>query len=84
MYIENQLEAINSRDDLATWIDQLRQDYLNNPVTWENRDLPAYLEALSAWLRDMDGYYARMGRDMPNAPTWQLIGEILLAAKMYE
>jgi hypothetical protein len=84
MNLQQELQSVDSRDDLAAWIDYLRQDYVSNADTWENRDLPTYLEAMAAWLRDMDGYYSRTGLDPQAPPTWRQIGEILLAAKMYE
>ncbi len=84
MNLVAKLETVDSKDDLADFIDQLRHDYENNPNSWENVDLAAYLEAMSAWLGDMDGYYQRLGKPIPNSPSWKLIGEILIASRMYE
>lgn len=78
------LELIHSREDLAEFIDQLRQDFESNPEGWQNADIASYLEAMSAWLRDMDGYYQNLGQPVPNSPTWRLIGDILIASKIYE
>jgi hypothetical protein len=54
------LEDISSKDDLAFWLEQLREDLENNSEAWENTDLASFLEAMSAWLRDMDGYYQNL------------------------
>ncbi len=78
------LESVTSKEDLAELIDELRRDLVHNPNAWENVDLAAYLEALSAWLRDLDGYYENRGELLPRNPTWKLVGEILLAARTYE
>ncbi len=78
------LESITSKEDLAELIDELRRDLVHNPGTWENVDLAAYLEALAGWIRDMEGYYEKRGELVPTTPTWKLLGEILLAARVYE
>lgn len=78
------LEDVNSKDDLACLVDQLRRDLESNPEAWENTDLVSFLEAMSAWLRDMDGYYQNRGELVLTSPTWRTIGEILLASRIYE
>jgi hypothetical protein len=78
------LEKVDSKDDLAFLVDQLREDLESNPGAWENADLASFLEAMSAWLRDMDGYYQNIGETVPASPTWKTIGEVLLAARIYE
>jgi hypothetical protein len=49
---------------------------------WENATLPAYLEALAAWLRDSDGFYANQGREVPDG--WHVMADALQAATIYE
>ncbi|BCW08331.1 fumarylacetoacetate hydrolase family protein [Arthrobacter sp. NtRootA1] len=58
----------------------LRQE----PGNWENSDLESFPEALSAWTRDMDGYFANLGEPVPDEPSWRLIAQMLLAARVYE
>ncbi|WP_442857041.1 DUF7660 family protein [Arthrobacter sp. YN] len=58
----------------------MRQD----PEGWENADLESFLEAMSAWTRDMDGYFMNRGEPVPDVPSWQLFAQMLLAAKIYE
>jgi hypothetical protein len=84
MDLNGMLEEINSKDDLALLVDQLRWDLDRNPEAWENANLASFLEAMSAWLRDMDGYYLNLGKTVPTLPTWRTIGEILLASRIYE
>ncbi|BCX04639.1 MAG: hypothetical protein KatS3mg053_2577 [Candidatus Roseilinea sp.] len=78
------LENLHSRSDLADFVDLLRRDFEDNPEAWTNRDIGSYLEAMSAWLRDMDGLNLNLGISIPDPPTWRTVGEILLAAKEYE
>lgn len=84
MSLDVTLENIYSRNDLADLVDQLRRDFEDHPETWANRDIRSYLEAMGAWLRDMDGLNLNLGISIPDSPTWRTIGEILLAAKEYE
>jgi hypothetical protein len=75
---------INSREHLADFIDSLRTDLLTHPEKWENATLEEYLEALAAWVRDMDGLYKNLGVPMPEAPDWRLIMAMLRAGRNYE
>ena len=42
------------------------------------------LEALAAWVDDMEGYYLNIGKPITEKPDWQMFADILVAAKIYE
>jgi hypothetical protein len=84
MKLQEQAEKIQTRDDLALFIQHLIQDFRTCPEQWENTTLEAYLEAIAAWINDMDGYYRNRGETAPQDPTWRHVGEVLLAARIYE
>jgi hypothetical protein len=42
------------------------------------------LEALAAWVEDMDGYYLNQGKAVPEKPDWKHVADMLMAAKLYE
>ena len=84
MKLQEQAEKIQTRDDLALFIQHLIQDFRTCPERWENTSLEAYLEAIAAWINDMDGYYRNRGETAPQDPTWRHVGEVLLAARIYE
>lgn len=84
MNMGEQSSLIDSRDSLADFVEALRRDLEAHPDEWENRTLSRYLESLSAWIREMDGYYQNCGQMAPTAPSWRNIGEMLLAAKHFE
>jgi hypothetical protein len=46
--------------------------------------LNGYIEALGSWVAGSDGYYRNRGVAIPVTPTWKNVGEMLLAAKIYE
>lgn len=77
-------EIINNRNDFVSFVYKLSQDYHKNPKTWENNNLESFLKALAAWVNDMEGYYLNQGLQMPDKPDWQMMANMLMAAKIYE
>jgi hypothetical protein len=75
---------IRSREDFVQFARALVANLRESPDEWTNADLAAYLEALGAWVDDLDGYYQNRGEPVPDQPTWRTLGEILGAAKVYE
>jgi hypothetical protein len=84
MTLAEQNNSISSRGDFVEFTKALRKDLQDNPTSWENPTLERFLEALGAWVEDMDGYYLNQGKFVPIQPDWKVIGDILMAAKMYE
>jgi hypothetical protein len=84
MELHEHADSISSREDLVGFIERLRTDLASEPSAWENPDLGRFLDALAAWTADMDGYFENRGERIPTAPTWRLVGQMLLAAKHYE
>jgi hypothetical protein len=77
-------DDIRTRNDLVNFLRQLSASYVNDPASWENNDLQSFLEALAAWVADMDGYYLNRNQPIPETPEWKTLAEILLAARHYE
>jgi len=84
MNLTEQLNSISSRQELVEFIMALIADYENNSASWENKDLPNYLDGLAGWTQDMQGYFHNIGEEMPEQPSWALFAAMLLAAKDYE
>jgi hypothetical protein len=84
MALHSSLERIETREDLAKFIEELRLDYDRDPDRWENADLPSFLEALAAWTEDMPAFFANRGQDIAEVPIWRLIATMLFAATSYE
>jgi hypothetical protein len=84
MELREMAEKIQTRDDLVLFINHLVQDLRTRPERWENASLDAYLAAIAAWVQDMEGYYRNRGETTPHHLTWKNVGEILLAARIYE
>jgi hypothetical protein len=84
MKLHEMVPEIETKADLVAFIQALAQDLKANPDDWENRTLPAYLEALADWVDGSEYYYINHKRPVPVAPSWRDVGEMLMAAKMYE
>lgn len=82
--LKAKVDSVESRHDLVSFINALRNDLATHPEEWQNRTLDDFLEAMSAWVQDMDGYYQNNHLPMPPLPSWKNIAEIMLAAKYYE
>lgn len=80
----NNIYKISNKEDLTRFIGKLIEDLKNNPETWENLSLENYLESMQSWLDDMEGWEKNFNINMSKINTWELIGIILLASKMYE
>jgi hypothetical protein len=76
--------AIQTREELIAFVALLRRDLADNESQWENSTLESYLEALQAVLTDWRGRFVNRGEPVPETPSWRVIGEILMAASVYE
>jgi hypothetical protein len=85
MDLEAELTRVSTREDLVDFV-RLMSVVAASPESddWENRSLPRFLEALSAWLGSMSGYYRNQGLEVPDLPTWRLVADMLVAATIYE
>ncbi len=76
---------VKDRQDFIKFLQLLHQDFINNPESWENQNLGDFLEALTAYAKDVQGYYDNMklGIDA-DKPNWQTFSDILYGATIYE
>ena len=76
---------VTDRQTFIKFLDLLRQDYLSNPDSWENKTLPDFLEALSSYAEDIQGYYDNMKQEVnADQPNWQTFADIFKGATIYE
>ena len=68
---------MKTREDAIATIRNLLADLKANPDGWENPTLDRYLDAMGAWLEGS-------GKKHNQPPSWELIIEMLEAAKFYE
>jgi hypothetical protein len=82
--LSEMVEQIDSREAFVTFLRTLFHDLKQRPGEWGNHDLASFLEAMAAWVEDMDGYFQNQEGNVPDQPTWKTLGQILLAARVYE
>ena len=76
-------EAVRTREDLIAFLTELQRD-LKHPDEWENPSLDRYLEAMTGWLEDLEGFFLNRREPMPAAPDWRLVARLLYAGRSYE
>ncbi|MGD1221713.1 hypothetical protein AB9Q10_25215 [Streptomyces krungchingensis] len=77
-------EHVDSREDLAAFVRSQQGSHAEDGSSWQNRDLPSFLEALAAWIDDADGWYRNAGRELPDSGDWRFFARALRAATIYE
>ena len=82
--LAQQLLEVHTQADLSRFVGALHDDLLGNSGAWENSDLASFLEAMSAWIEDMDGYFLNQGQHFDETVSWNSVALILLAARSYE
>ncbi len=80
----DQQESIKTREDLACFIQALGDDVRAHPTWWQNKTLDSYLDALVSVTESLGQRFKNRGEALPEQPTWKLVGDLLLAARIYE
>lgn len=84
MKINEMIENVKSKEDFISFINRLSKDNQINNDEWENKDILSYLEGVSSWVEDMDGYYKNMKLDVPINIDWRFIATLFYVGKIYE
>lgn len=84
MELHERVKSIQTREELADFVEALLKDLRENGSDWENASLEGFLDAMAAWIRSMPSAYKNMGKALPSSGDWRAMADILLAAKMYE
>ena len=73
------------RDSFVKYVDELLTDFNENGKNWENNQIESFIDGISAYAADIDGYYKNMNFDTSSeVPTWRLFAQILKGATLYE
>ena len=76
---------VTDRQTFIKFLDLLHKDFIDNPESWENKNLPDFLEALSAYANDIQGYYDNTKQNKSaDKPDWATFADIFSGAKIYE
>ncbi|WP_313578997.1 hypothetical protein [Chishuiella sp.] len=76
---------VTNRQSFIKFIELLRQDFLDNPNEWENKTIDNFLDAISSYSEDIQGYYDNMKLNInADDANWSTFADILKGAKIYE
>ncbi len=76
---------VSDRQTFIKFLELLRNDLLENPERWGNKSLPDFLEALSAYTNDIQGFYDNMKLNInADKPDWSTFADIFRGASIYE
>jgi cytochrome c-type biogenesis protein CcmH/NrfG len=72
-----QLEQVNSQEELVKFIEQLQADLQAHPGEWQNVTLATYLDAVAAWAQAIKP-------EVFEGSIWKVIARVLYSGKIYE
>ena len=76
---------VTDRRTFIEFIGLLRKDFIDNPETWENKKLDDFLEAVSSYAEDIQGYYDNTKQNVnADEANWQTFANIFKGASIYE
>ncbi|WP_417367842.1 hypothetical protein [Flavobacterium beibuense] len=85
--MENELynKQITSREDFVEFLKLLHKYYTSKPEDWENKTLESFLKALSDYAEDIPECYKNTKQyRSPDTADWQVFGDMLRGAIVYE
>lgn len=76
---------VTDRQLFVKFLDLLLKDYQDNSEEWENRTLPEFLEAMSRYTEDIQGYNNNMNLKVnADKADWSTFADIFNGAVIYE
>lgn len=76
---------VTDRQSFIKFLDLLHKDFLENPDEWENKNLDDFLEAMTRYTEDIQGYYDNTKQNVnADQPDWQTFADIFRGASIYE
>ena len=74
-----------TKKEFIQFIDNLKTDFIENKEQWENKTIKDYLEAVSRYTEDIDGYYKNTNQEIDlEKVDWQIFADILKGSSIYE
>ena len=74
-----------TKKEFIQFIENLRLDFIQNKEQQENKTIEDYLEAISRYTEDINGYYKNTNQDIDlKEIDWKVFSDILKGSSMYE
>lgn len=76
---------VTNKNTFIDFLKMFRKDLKQNPENWDNIDLNDFLEAMTRYTADIQGYYDNTNQDIDSEkPSWKLFADILKGASICE
>jgi hypothetical protein len=77
--------TVTDRKSFIDFLEHFHQELLTNNDSWENKTLSDFLEALTRYAADIQGYYDNTNQNInADTATWKIFADMLQGAKIYE
>jgi hypothetical protein len=74
-----------TKQEFILFTENLRTDFIENKEQWENKTIEDYLEAMSSYAEDIDGYYKNTNQNIDlKMVNWKVFSDILKGSSIYE
>lgn len=78
-------DKVETRQDFIKFLNDLLIDFQVNKDKWGNKDLESFLEALSRYTEDIDGFYSNTTQKInADKASWKIFADMFMGAKLYE
>ena len=78
-------DNVQTRSDFTNFLEQMLNNFRDHPDEWENNNLHDYLDGLFGFTTSLEGYYKNWNRDVDiEKLTWNMLADMLIAARVYE
>ncbi|KUJ50450.1 hypothetical protein [Chryseobacterium sp. JAH] len=74
-----------TKQEFIHFMENLKTDFIENKEKWENKTIEDYLEAMSRYVEDIDGYYENTNQDIDlEKIDWKVFADLLKGSSIYE
>lgn len=74
-----------TKQEFIQFIGNLKTDFIQNKEQWENKTIEDYLEAMTRYVEDIDGYYENTNQKINlEKVDWKVFADILKGSSIYE
>jgi hypothetical protein len=80
---------VTDRQSFVQFLELFKDDLMRNKNHWENKTLEEFLEAMTRYSEDIQGYYDNREKENgehinADNPSWRVFADILRGSKVYE
>lgn len=80
---------VTDRKSFIEFLELFKEDLRINKTKWENKTLDDFLEAMTGYSSDIQGYYDNNRKELgeqinADNPSWRVFADILRGSRIYE